>query len=70
MRDEVESGWPLGGIEAIVGSTKFYERVTEAYSLRKNKNGSALRPGTSSLINDGCVARELCVPAEACRTSG
>jgi len=24
VRDEVESGWPLGGIEAIVGTSNFF----------------------------------------------
>jgi sulfate permease, SulP family len=44
VRDEVRERMRLGGVEAVVGSTNFYERVTDGVRAWQGKKGSKLCP--------------------------
>jgi anti-anti-sigma factor len=66
VRDEVRERLRLGGIEAIVGASNFYERVTTACAPGKSKNGSPLRPRDRKANERWLCGRGALVQAEPC----
>jgi anti-anti-sigma regulatory factor len=47
VRDEVRERMRLGGLEALVGSANFYERVTDGVRAWQQRDGhDAVRAGT------------------------
>jgi MFS superfamily sulfate permease-like transporter len=53
VRDQVREQMQLGGVEAVVGSTNFYERVTDGVRAWQRQENAGAQAGRAEVIGVG-----------------